>query len=116
MKDILLSDGDISFLNSDIQTAEACDELVQSVRSILSIRAGEFLMDETIGLSRENMLGKDFNEEYLKQDIAQAIQEQEPRIALVEDIVFSHSGRKLNIQLALTAQDGNQLEVIENVG
>lgn len=116
MKDFLLSsDGDI-VLQEDIELASEDIELVQSVYVILSIKLGEFSLEQEIGLNTENMLGKNYNEEYLKQDITWAILEQEKRIANITDIEVTQYNRELSITVRMVATTNEEIEVMIDAG
>lgn len=117
MKDFLLSEsGDISFESDDLQLVSEENEISQSVLLILSIRLKEFKLDETVGLEDDNMLGKNFHEEYLKQDIIMAISEQEPRIASVETINMVKTARNIAVTINMKSQSNEEIEVSFNVG
>ncbi|PZL78256.1 DUF2634 domain-containing protein [Enterococcus plantarum] len=112
MKDFLLSSsGDVSIMD-DIEMVSGENELAQSVHSILSMKLGEFCLEKETGLDTENMLGKNYNEEYLKQDISWAITDQEKRIVSVSDIEISKTNRNLSIRIKMIATSEKEIEVI----
>ncbi|GGC97949.1 DUF2634 domain-containing protein [Enterococcus wangshanyuanii] len=114
MKDLVLSSsGDVLF-ESDLQLVDGEDELAQSVLLILSIRLGEFFLEDELGLSHENMLAKNFNEEYLSQDIVWAITDQEPRVASVNEVEIIKNNRDLSVRVRMIAADGREIEVMAN--
>lgn len=116
MKDFLLTkDGDLA-AERDIALVTDTAELAQSVYNILSIRAGEFALDKESGLDRENMIGKGFNEEYLKQDISLAILEQEPRVNRIVSISIERRERHLLIAIQMISQSDQEVEVAIDVG
>lgn len=115
MKDFKLEDGDIQIEHSDISYITEEEELAQSIRSILGINIKEFLMEPSVGLDRENMIGKNFNADYLKQDISRAIKDQEPRIVSVDEIVFREKNRYLNVQIRMSGINNEKMEVAVNV-
>lgn len=111
MKDTQLdSTGDISFENGDIAIVTDDEELEQSVSIIVQTRLGEFEPGPDLGLDPENMFGKSINEEYLATDIADAITEQEPRVASVTSVKISKpdSDRNAELNISYTKVDGTQ--------
>lgn len=112
MRDLKIINGDLVISNYNLSLIEGDSELAQSVFMILSIRLNEFELDKSVGLSDENMLGKEFNEDYLKQDITEAILEQEPRINSVENIEIAKNNRKLTIKIEILSNLNEEVEVI----
>lgn len=115
MQDILLKDGDIVFDSSDLRVISEEDELAQSVQNLLGIQIGEFVIEKDVGLDRSNMTGKDYHDDYLKQDIAYAIKEQESRITFIENINTFVENRKLFIELRMIGRKKERVEVNMNV-
>ncbi|EOV2989959.1 DUF2634 domain-containing protein [Enterococcus faecalis] len=116
MRDLKLVNGDLSIRDYDILLVEDNLELTQSVFMILSIRLKEFKLDPSVGLESENMLGKNYNEDYLKQDITEAILDQEPRINSIENIEIVRNNRKLDIKISMLSILNEEMEVRINVG
>jgi len=112
MRGLKISDsGDLIFNGNELVMTDEASDIQQSVRIILQTRLEEFFFDENLGLERDNMLGKDFNLEFLEQDISLAILEQEDRIGSVDDIRFEQSNRCLCVQILLTRKgESDQLE------
>lgn len=115
MQDILLKNGDIVFDSSDLRVVSEEDELAQSVQNLLGIQAGEFIIEKGVGLDRGNMIGKDYHADYLKQDIAYAIKEQEPRITFIENITTFIENRKLFIELSMVGKKNERVVMNINV-
>ncbi|WP_051291496.1 DUF2634 domain-containing protein [Fictibacillus gelatini] len=105
-------DGDIVIENGDIAMIEGDEELAQSVRMLLQTRKGEFFLEEDHGLVFDHILGKDFNLDEARDDIIEAIS-QEDRIASVEEIAFNDDlqSRTRTISLTLKKDDGETLSV-----
>lgn len=117
MKDLKVSiHGDLDFLSEDIVMVEEIGELCQTINLILSVRQGEFSLDQDIGLIWDNLIGKNFNEDYLTEDISQTILEQEPRINQVDEVSFVTENRFLKIDVKMTSTNGDHLteEVLLN--
>ncbi|HHB9304858.1 TPA: DUF2634 domain-containing protein, partial [Enterococcus faecalis] len=64
------------------------------------------------GLESDNMFGKNYNEDYLKQDITEAILDQEPRINSIENIEIVRNNRQLNITVEMLSTLGDEVEVV----
>lgn len=90
------------------------EELAQSVRVLLQTQQEEYFLDEDHGLSRENLQGKEANQDAAADDIIEAVA-QEERIESVEDIVFEDNRKNRNRTVSLTLQktDGETLMVEE---
>lgn len=107
------SNGDLVMKNGEIQMVEGDKELAQSVESILKTRQGEFFMDTEFGLNRDNLLGKQADQDAAHDDIVEAVA-QESRIATVEEITFAddRSSRSRTVSLSMTkADDGKTVEL-----
>lgn len=103
----LLLDGD----GSDLATISDDDELAQTCQTILSIELGEFLLDQSIGLSHANLLSKEPNESFIQQDIEDCLTEQDSRVAGVSitDFVWDQVNRTVNIELTIEKKDGSSV-------
>lgn len=104
MKDLLIKNGDLVFTGTDFRLVEGSEQLRQNVESILKTAEGEYFLDEDLGLNRENILGKSFDEELARTDIVEAIG-QEQRIEEVSQIDFEKNGRELQINLKMIKED-----------
>lgn len=115
MKTLKLVDGDLVFdSNKELEMVSDDEEFAQNLRVIFGTRLGEFELDETIGLSRDHLLGKDFDEEQATYDIIEAAS-QEDRTEEVSKIEFNRdaSNRVLNIDLEIKKTDGTTTEISE---
>lgn len=102
MKDLKLTTaGDIAIEFDEILLVEKESDLTQSLRIILSTRLSEFWLDESLGLNWDNMLGKNFDREYLETDIQTAITEQEKRIKQITKIEITTFDRRLVVKLGM---------------
>jgi phage baseplate assembly protein W len=110
------SNGDLVMKNGEIQMIEGDQELAQSVESILKTRQGEFFMNTEFGLNRNNLLGKQADQDAAHDDIVEAIA-QEERIATVDDIAFAddRSSRSRTVSLSMTKADDGETISLENV-
>ncbi|EST12039.1 DUF2634 domain-containing protein [Sporolactobacillus laevolacticus] len=116
MKAPLIIDGDLVMKNGEIQMVEGDEELAQSVESILKTRQGEFFMDTEFGLNRDNLLGKQADQDGAHDDIVEAIA-QEERIATMDNISFAddRSTRSRSISLSMTKADDGETISLEDV-
>ncbi|EUJ24771.1 hypothetical protein PGRAN_02720 [Listeria grandensis FSL F6-0971] len=110
MKDLLIKNGDLVFTGTDFRLVKGSEQLRQNVESILKTSEGEYVLDEDLGLNRENILGKGFDEELARTDIVEAIG-QEQRIEEVSQIDFEKNGRELKINLKMIEMDEEELEL-----
>lgn len=113
MRSLLIDDtGDLVFENGDLQMSSDIVDVKQSVRIILQTRLEEFYFDQDLGLSHDNLWGKDYDLEFLEQDISESILEQETRIQSVDDIVFNldEGDRQLSVIVKMTKDDESEVE------
>ncbi|MCO7127824.1 DUF2634 domain-containing protein [Sporolactobacillus shoreicorticis] len=117
MKSPLIDEnGDLVMKNGEIVMVEGDEELAQSVESILKTRQGEFFMNTEFGLNRDNLLGKQANQDDAHDDIVEAIA-QEERIATVDQITFNDDpvARSRSVSLTMTKADDGETVSIEDV-
>jgi phage baseplate assembly protein W len=113
MKTLLLNqEGDFVLEQGSFLWVEGDEELAQSVRVILQTRLGEWFLNLGLGLDRNTILGKNFNEVEAKSSIIEALAE-EPRISGVEEITFTKTGRELSVSLKLLKENGEVLLLTE---
>jgi phage baseplate assembly protein W len=114
MKAPLIVDGDLVMKNGEIVMIDGDQELAQSVESILKTRQGEFFMDTEFGFNRDNLLGKQADQDAAHDDIVEAIA-QEERVATVDEITFTddRSSRSRAVSLSMTKadDDGETIEL-----
>lgn len=110
-----LKEGDLVIENGELVMIEGDEELVQSVLSVLQTRKGEFFLVEEHGVFLDNLLGKEANQEEARDDIIEAISQDE-RIASVEDVTFAddRKDRIRSVSLKLRKADSDAL-MIEGV-
>lgn len=90
MKDFQLdSNLDIVFEDGDIRLVRDSDEISQRVATTLRTRLLEFEPAEDMGLTGENLYGKNVSTEYLESDIVDAITEQIPDVVQITQIETS---------------------------
>ena len=109
--------GDLVFDSAELVMVDGVDDIKQSARIIIQTRVGEFFFDENMGLERDNLLGKNLDFEFLKQDITHAILEQEGRIESVVQIGLEQNGRELKVSVKMTVRNNPELiesEVVMN--
>lgn len=117
MKSLLIDEsGDLVFNGNELQMTDAATDIQQSVRIILETLLGEFFFDENLGLTHENLLGKNLNLEYLKQDIIDTIIEQEERISSVDSVFFNldKANRHLVVHVKMTAEINAETTEVES--
>jgi len=110
-----LQNGDLVIENNDIAMIDNDEELIQSIKMLLSIRKGESSLDPEVGLSYNNVLGKSANQEEARDDIIEALS-QDDRVASVTDIMFIDdfkNSRTRKISLTIEKADGSELTINE---
>jgi phage baseplate assembly protein W len=111
MKTILInSEGDFVFEQGSFFMAENDLEIAQSVSFILQTAKGEWFLNPDLGLDRDALLAKKFNESLARDNIIEALS-YEPRISAVEEIQFSKLGRTLLVDLVIRKQDKTTLRL-----
>lgn len=82
---------------------DSYDEVAQNVRTIIGTELGTAYLAEELGVSFENLMGKDFNEHFAQQDIMDAVTDQEQRVTSVDEVTFNldPETRKLTVTLKL---------------
>jgi len=107
-------DGDIVIENGNVVMVEDDEDLAQSVEMVLGTRKGEFFLDPDHGLSFDNLLGKQADEFEARDDIIEAIS-QEDRVSAVTDISFidDRSARKRSVKVTVQKQDGTEIDIGE---
>lgn len=113
MKTLKLVDGDLSFdSNGELEMISDDDEFCQSLEMIVKISLGEFYLDETIGLRRDNLLTKNFDEELAQSDIIEALM-QDDRVGEVNNISFTidKETRTLSVDLTVIKTDGSTVNL-----
>lgn len=97
MKTIELVDGDIKLEAGNFTVVDKEVEVKQSLTSLLTIRKGEFFLDENIGLSRSNLFGKRTNKAEAHDDLIECLS-QDDRVELINEMFFSVENRNATIQ------------------
>lgn len=111
MKDLRVdTSGELVLMDNDFLIVEDETDLEQSLKLILTTRIGEFVLDENLGTLWDNLLGKEYNAEYLEQDIRNAILEQEDRIAEVTSVEQKVTGRSLTVVLNCITKTNEEIE------
>lgn len=116
MKDIALNDcGDISIPSQDINQKSELEELAQRVKIILSVRQGEFELEDDLGINFDEITGKNLDFEYLKEYLITEITSQEQSVVAVKDMEIKLENRHLSVSMRLIADFGEiETEVVLN--
>ena len=95
--------GDMDFTGNAFSIITDSEEIQQSIKSILSIRKGEWFLDTEFGLSHENLIGNKFDEDKIILDVREALANEE-RIDTIEPISasFDAETRKVTIGFRVT--------------
>jgi len=104
--------GDMDFSNNVFTVITDGDEVEQYIKSILSIRKGEWFLDTEFGLSHENLIGAKFDEEKITLDIRDALALEE-RIEIVESIDVSFNAATREVTINFRATSGTETIEVE---
>ncbi|MHA6972205.1 GPW/gp25 family protein [Levilactobacillus brevis] len=121
MRDLKLGpNGDVIIEDGDAATVSDNDELNQRIAVTLQTRLDEFEPEEdSWGLTRENALGKAFNEDFLREDIEDAITSQVDERISVQEINFdeNEATRSLSVDIKYTIPDSDEAQTVNaNLG
>lgn len=121
MRDLKLGpNGDVIIEDGDAATVSDNDELNQRIAVTLQTRLDEFEPEEdSWGLTRENALGKAFNEDFLREDIEDAITSQVDERISVQEINFdeNEATRSLSVDIKYTIPDSDEVQTVNaNLG
>ncbi|MBT9677244.1 DUF2634 domain-containing protein [Levilactobacillus brevis] len=110
--DVIIDDGDIAMISDN-------EEISQRIATTLRTRLNEFEpVDEPMGLTRENALGKGYNQDFLQEDIEDAISTQVDENIDVQEINFTKSDadRSLSVEVKYMLPNGDVETVQTNLG
>lgn len=110
--DVIIDDGDIAMISGN-------EEISQRIATTLRTRLNEFEpVDEPMGLTRENALGKGYNQDFLQEDIEDAISTQVDENIDVQEINFTKSDadRSLSVEVKYMLPNGDVETVQTNLG
>lgn len=111
--DVIIDDGDIAMISDN-------EEISQRIATTLRTRLNEFEPEEdSWGLTRENALGKAFNEDFLREDIEDAITSQVDERISVQEINFdeNEATRSLAVDIKYTIPDSDEVQTVNaNLG
>lgn len=103
--------GDLVIENNSFKIISQIDEIDQYIRTVLNIRKGEWFLDTELGLSHENILGKDFDKNKIEFDVIEALRQEERVEDILElDIKFDRQDRKLSIYFKITTSENKIIE------
>ena len=117
MKTLALEGNDLKLTKETFLVIEDEQEVAQSLNALLNIRKGEFVLDEHVGMERENMLGKNINLDEIRDDIIEVLSQDE-RVELVDNVIISVKNRSAKIAFNAKLIDGQEVneEVELDVG
>ncbi|MED4455896.1 DUF2634 domain-containing protein [Metabacillus fastidiosus] len=116
MRTLKVIDGDFVFdEQGELEMVEDQEETEQGMEMLLKIRLDEFMLDETIGLKRDNVLTKRLGENEAYSDILESLMPltEEGFITEISDITFNinKADRSLNVDLTAVRNDGTKVSV-----
>jgi hypothetical protein len=109
MKTLALEGNDLMIQKDNLVIIENEKEVAQSLSALLNIRKGEFMLDEHVGMEQENMLGKNVNFEEVRDDIIEALSQDE-RVELVDNVAIKVENRKANVTFNAKLVSGKEVK------
>ncbi|MCI3027680.1 hypothetical protein LMF32_00830 [Desemzia sp. C1] len=85
MKTLKMNGSDLDIQNNEFALVSEVEEVAQTLQNLLSIRLGEFGLDELVGLDRTNLLGKPINYDEIRDDVISCLSIDD-RVEIVNDI------------------------------
>ena len=113
MRTWALQDGDLQLSDGQIAWIDGREELTQAVRIRLGTRLGEYFFAPDMGLDHERMVGKQVDEDTIREAIMRCLMD-EPRIQSVEDVEVTRDkhSRTAQVHLVMTSSEGEEVELI----
>ncbi|WP_430110658.1 DUF2634 domain-containing protein [Paenibacillus sp. B1-33] len=113
MRTWALHDGDLQLSDGQIAWIDGREELAQAVRIRLGTRLGEYFFAPDMGLDQERMVGKQADEDTIREAIMRILMD-EPRIQSVEDVevTLDKHSRTAQVRLVMTSSEGEEVELI----
>ncbi|MGG0811447.1 DUF2634 domain-containing protein [Paenibacillus alvei] len=113
MRTWALYDGDLQLSDGQIAWTDGREELAQAVRIRLGTRLGEYFFAPDMGLDQERMVGKQADEDTIREAIMRSLMD-EPRIQSVEDVevTLDKHSRTAQVRLVMTSSEGEEVELI----
>ncbi|NEZ40503.1 DUF2634 domain-containing protein [Paenibacillus alvei] len=113
MRTWALYDGDLQLSDGQIAWIDGREELAQAVRIRLGTRLGEYFFAPDMGLDQERMVGKQADEDTIREAIMRSLMD-EPRIQSVEDVevTLDKHSRTAQVRLVMTSSEGEEVELI----
>ena len=114
MKTLKVIDGDFVFdAAGNLEWVEGDEEIVQGVKMNLSVRKGEFELDEWIGLDQRFLGERNPNEEEVIDNILEALQVMTDQgiIEGVENINATNQNGEMDLSLRILKTDGTEINL-----
>ena len=114
MKTLKVIDGDFVFdAAGNLEWVEGDEEIVQGVKMNLSVRKGEFELDEWIGLDQRFLGERNPNEEEVIDNILEALQVMTDQgiIEGAENINATNQNGEMDLSLRILKTDGTEINL-----
>lgn len=114
MKTLKVKNGDLIFdAGGNLEWVEGDGEIVQGVKMNLSIRKGEFELDEWIGLDQSFLGEKNPNEDEVIDNILEALQVMTDQgiIEGAENINATNQNGEMDLSLRILKTDGTEINL-----
>ncbi|MFL2133000.1 hypothetical protein [Desemzia sp. FAM 23990] len=110
MKTLKMNGSDLDIQNNEFVMVSEVDEVAQTLQNLLSIRLGEFDLDELVGLDRTNILGKSRNYDEIRDDLISCLSIDD-RVEVVNEIdIKIENGRNATVRFSVKLIDSQDVE------
>ena len=116
MKGFKLTDtGDVAFKNNKIELITDSDLTQQSIQYLLSTNKGECFYDENEGITFQNILGKNVEEDHIKSEILQGLLQLDSSFVMTDfSMSFDNASRHLAVTFTAENKNGEVISVSTN--
>jgi len=112
VKNFLLQDGDIVLINNDVQLVVDNTEIIKRIEFILNVAKGEWFLNPSVGMDREPIFSKIFNDTRARDSIIESVGQVE-EVETVDNIIFIRIDRTLLVTMDITLKTGDTLQNVE---
>ena len=104
--------GDVVIKSGKIQLTDRKELLRQKIKTVLSTNKKEWFLNKNEGINFDNILGKKKNEDIIKNEILQGLQQIDSSFVLLNfECNFDKRNRKLVINFKAKTQSGEEITI-----
>lgn len=109
MKDFKLdASGDVVITRGEIAFVEGAELMRQSAQQVIGTNKGEWRFDEEEGIDFDAVLGKNPDEDVVRDEIAGALQRIDETF-IIRDFSMTKAGRNLRVNFTAVNDSGNEV-------